>query len=141
MQSRHRIGETMKALRSLQILLIAGTLAMAASASDDVSSPAQRAGQAPCARTHAGGADATCDDSGSQATSDLDRRDRIFYPGETIRGRSEKRQQAGRGLSAHAEGTGTWTKFIYYVVGKGEVMGQHKPMAVMRSFYRCSRAS
>src|ERR1700756_4931374 len=75
----------MKALQSLQIILIAGTLAMAASASDDRPPAAQQAGQAPYARTHLAEADAASDDSGSRATSDLDRRDRIFYPGDTER--------------------------------------------------------
>jgi membrane-associated phospholipid phosphatase len=74
----------MKALRLLQILLILGTLAVPASASDDLSPPAQAADQAVCARTHTAEADARSDDSGSQ-TSDLDRRDRIFYPGDTER--------------------------------------------------------
>jgi len=57
---------------------------MAASASDDLSPPA-RAGQASCERTHTAEADATTNDTGSQATCDLDRRDRIFYPGDTER--------------------------------------------------------
>ena len=58
---------------------------MAASASDDLSPAAQQDSQSLCARTHTAEADAASDDSGSQATSDLDRRDRIFYPGDTER--------------------------------------------------------
>jgi membrane-associated phospholipid phosphatase len=75
----------MIALRSLQILLIAGTLATAASAGDDLSRPAQQAGQAPGAETPTDQADAKSDDSKSQTKSELDRRDRIFYPGDTER--------------------------------------------------------
>src|SRR5262244_1339369 len=85
MQSRSLCGNLMRALRSLQILLIAGTFAIAASACDDLTPPQQEGGQVPCAQTHTAEADATSDDSGSQATSDLDRRDRIFYPGDTER--------------------------------------------------------
>src|SRR5262249_39930506 len=85
MQSRSLCGNLMRALRSLQILLIAGTFAIAASACDDLTPPQQEGGQVPCAQTHTAEADATSDDSGAQAKSDLDRRDRIFYPGDTER--------------------------------------------------------
>jgi membrane-associated phospholipid phosphatase len=74
----------MKALSLLQILLIAGTLAAAASASDDVCSAAQLASQGLCAGTHRAEAQTTSDDAG-RLPSDLDRRDRIFYPGDTER--------------------------------------------------------
>ena len=71
----------MKLLRSLQILLMAGTLTTGASASDDLFPLAQHS----VAETHTAEADASNDDSGSQAPSDLDRRDRIYYPGDTER--------------------------------------------------------
>ena len=71
----------MKSLRSLQILLMAGTLTTAASASDDLFPPAQHS----VAETHTAEAGASSDDSRSQAPSDLDRRDRIYYPGDTER--------------------------------------------------------
>jgi membrane-associated phospholipid phosphatase len=75
----------MKALWSLQILLIAGILAAAASASDGLSPAAQLACQGPSARTHTSEAQGTSDDAKTQLPSDLDRRDRIFYPGDTER--------------------------------------------------------
>jgi membrane-associated phospholipid phosphatase len=81
MQNQCRIGEMMKSLRSLQILLIAGTLTTAASASDDLFPPAQHS----VAETHTAEADASNGDPQGQAPSDLDRRDRIFYPGDTER--------------------------------------------------------
>jgi membrane-associated phospholipid phosphatase len=71
----------MKSLRSLQILLMAATLSTAASASDDLFPPAQHS----VAETHTAKAGASSDDSRSQAPSDLDRRDRIYYPGDTER--------------------------------------------------------
>jgi membrane-associated phospholipid phosphatase len=81
MQNQRCIGKIMKSLRSLQILLIAATLSTGASASDDLFPPAQH----PVAETHTAEADASSDDSRSQAPSDLDRRDRIYYPGDTER--------------------------------------------------------
>src|SRR3954469_15259222 len=81
MQNQRCIGKSMKSLRSLQILLIAGTLSTGASASDDLFPPAQH----PVAETHTAEADASSDDSRSQTPSDLDRRDRIYYPGDTER--------------------------------------------------------
>jgi membrane-associated phospholipid phosphatase len=75
----------MKALRSVQILFIAGALAIAASASDDGSASVQAADQTQSARTPAAQGNTRNDDSGSQPKSGLDRRDRIFYPGDTER--------------------------------------------------------
>src|SRR2546422_11734825 len=76
----------MKAARLLQILVIAGALATAASASDDLLTPTQpSASQGLFARTDTVEADARSDDSGSQPPPVLDRRDRIFYPGDTER--------------------------------------------------------
>jgi membrane-associated phospholipid phosphatase len=81
MQNQSCIGKMMKLLRSLQILLVAGTLTTGAGASDDLFPPAQHS----VAETHTAEADASNDDSRSQAPSDLDRRDRIYYPGDTER--------------------------------------------------------
>jgi membrane-associated phospholipid phosphatase len=81
MQNQRCIGKMMKSLRSLQILLMAGILTAGASASDDLFPPTQHC----VAETHTAEADASSDDSQSQAPSDLDRRDRIFYPGDTER--------------------------------------------------------
>jgi membrane-associated phospholipid phosphatase len=81
MQKQRCIGKMMKSLRSLQMLLIAGTLVIAASASDDLFPPAQHA----VAGTHTAQADASSDGPRSRAQSGLDRRDRIFYPGDTER--------------------------------------------------------
>ena len=76
----------MKALRSLQILALAGTLVTAASAQDEPCPPAPRVDtQAPCSGTHTVEADARRDDSASKPPWDSDRRDRIFYPGDTER--------------------------------------------------------
>jgi membrane-associated phospholipid phosphatase len=76
----------MKASRLLQILVIAGTLANAASASDDLFSLTQSApNQHLLAGTNTAEANAASDDSGSQPPPTLDRRDRIFYPGDTER--------------------------------------------------------
>jgi membrane-associated phospholipid phosphatase len=72
----------MKAVRLVQILLIVGTLAIASSASDDPSLLTQPVGQS--FRDPAQG-DATSDDSTGQKKSESDRRDRIFYPGDTER--------------------------------------------------------
>src|SRR5215475_6424677 len=85
LQARGLCGNRMRALRLLQALLIAGTLAIAASASDDLTPPQQEDGQLPCPQTHTAEGDAPSGDSGTQAKSDLDRRDRIFYPGDTER--------------------------------------------------------
>jgi membrane-associated phospholipid phosphatase len=81
----------MKIPRILQILVIAGTLATAASASDDSFPSTQpAASQALLTGTNTAEADATSDDPrsddpGSQPPPVLDRRDRIFYPGDTER--------------------------------------------------------
>src|SRR5215472_4910400 len=74
-----------KTLRSVQVLLIAGTLTIAAKASDDLSAPAQQAGQVRCAQGEVAEASSICSDPGTQARAELDRRDRIFYPGDTER--------------------------------------------------------
>src|SRR5438067_7321211 len=76
----------MKAAGFLQILILAGTLANAASASDDLSS----ATQATADHSHfpvinTAEADSGNDDSANQPPPVLDRRDRIFYPGDTER--------------------------------------------------------
>ncbi len=76
----------MKATRLLQIVVILGTLATAASASDDLFSCAQPAANHPVvAASDTVETDARRDDSGSQPPPVLDRRDRIFYPGDTER--------------------------------------------------------
>src|SRR5579859_5031811 len=75
----------MKGLWSLQILVIAGTLAAAASAQDDLSLAPLAASQADRAGIETVEADAGSDEPKSQPTSSLDRRDRIFYPGDTER--------------------------------------------------------
>jgi len=76
----------MKASRLLQILVIAGALANAARASDDLFSPNQTApNQHLLAGSDTAEANATGDDSGSLPPPALDRRDRIFYPGDTER--------------------------------------------------------
>jgi membrane-associated phospholipid phosphatase len=76
----------MKALRSLQILVIAGILPTTLSASDDLFLPTQLAiSQGLFGGTDPVAADARSDDSGSQRPPVLDRRDRIFYPGDTER--------------------------------------------------------
>ena len=76
----------MKAAGFLQILILAGTLANAASASDDLSS----ATQATADHSHfpvinTAETDSGNDDSANQPPPVLDRRDRIFYPGDTER--------------------------------------------------------
>jgi membrane-associated phospholipid phosphatase len=76
----------MKALRLLQIVVIAGTLATTASASDDFLPPTQpTASQDIFAGTSTAQGDARSDGAGSQPSPALDRRDRIFYPGDTER--------------------------------------------------------
>ena len=76
----------MKVLRLLQLVVIAGTLAIAASASDRGSSPEQSAANADLVeRTDTAPPDAGKDDSGSQPLTVVDRRDRVFYPGDTER--------------------------------------------------------
>ncbi len=76
----------MKARRLLQILVIAGAFATTASASDDLFLPTQPAASQPLsAGTNTVEADATSDDTGNQPPPALDRRDRIFYPGDTER--------------------------------------------------------
>src|SRR5206468_3198092 len=76
----------MKAHWLLQILVIAGTFAAAASASEDLSSPTQPAASHDVvAGTDTVEVDSRCDDSGNQPSPALDRRDRIFYPGDTER--------------------------------------------------------
>lgn len=71
----------MKVLRSLLMLIIAGTLATAASAQIELCPPEHvlRSG-AQTAQP-----DARSEDSGKQPASDEDRRDRVFYPGDTER--------------------------------------------------------
>ena len=71
----------MKVLRSLRILVIAGALATAASAQIELCPPehALRSG------AQTAELDARSDHSGRQPASDEDRRDRVFYPGDTER--------------------------------------------------------
>ena len=71
----------MKVLRSLRILVIAGTLTTAASAQIELCPPQQ----AIYTRAHTLETDAGSDDSGTKPASDEDRRDRVFYPGDTER--------------------------------------------------------
>src|SRR6266446_5620632 len=76
----------MKALRLLQIVVIAGAFATAASASDELFFPREpAASQSLLAGTNTVEADATSDDTGNRPPPALDRRDRIFYPGDTER--------------------------------------------------------
>jgi membrane-associated phospholipid phosphatase len=101
----------MKTIRLLQMLVVAGTLTAAASASDDLFSPTQSAATQPVVAatdtTEAAAAsddpqssnpqsgnpgsdvpktdDQRTDDSASPPSRALDRRDRIFYPGDTER--------------------------------------------------------
>ena len=76
----------MKTLRLFQLIVIAATVSNSASAGDVLFSPAQSAASQRVfagintAETNAGG-----DDSGSQPPVGLDRRDRVFYPGDTER--------------------------------------------------------
>ena len=101
----------MKTIRLLQMLVVAGTLTTAASASDDLFSPTQSAASQPVVaatdatesaaasdepessnpqngnpQSGSPGSDVPkTDDSASQPPRALDRRDRIFYPGDTER--------------------------------------------------------
>ena len=81
----------MKAAGFFQILILAGTLANAASASDDLFSATHgtadhsRFAAPNTAEADAGNDDSANDDSANQAPPVLDRRDRIFYPGDTER--------------------------------------------------------
>ena len=81
----------MKAAGFFQILILAGTLANAASASDDLFSATHGAADhsrfaaTNTAEADAGNDDSANDDSANQAPPVLDRRDRIFYPGDTER--------------------------------------------------------
>src|SRR5438094_10533650 len=70
----------------LQIFMIAGILVGAARASDDVATATPTtARQGLLAATDTAENDAGSNDSGSQPPPVLDRRDRIFYPGDTER--------------------------------------------------------
>jgi len=72
--------------RLLQVAIIAGTLATAASASDHGLSPGQPAVNPDLVDgTDRVQPDAKSGDPGSQPAAVLDRRDRIFYPGDTER--------------------------------------------------------
>ena len=76
----------MKAAGFFQILILAWTLANASSASDDLFSATHgTADHSRFAATNTAEADAGNDDSANQAPPVLDRRDRIFYPGDTER--------------------------------------------------------
>ena len=76
----------MKTVRLFQILMFAGTLVASASASDDSLPPIQSiAGQYIFAETSTAPVHARNDGAGSQPSPALDRRDRIFYPGDTER--------------------------------------------------------
>ncbi len=76
----------MKTVRLFQILMFAGTLVAAASASDDsLPSMQSTAGHYIFAETSTAPAHARNDGAGSQPSPALDRRDRIFYPGDTER--------------------------------------------------------
>src|SRR5437667_2023923 len=81
----------MKAAGFFQILILAGTLANAASASDYLFSSTHgaddhsRFAATNTAEADAGNDDSANDDSANQAPPVLDRRDRIFYPGDTER--------------------------------------------------------
>jgi hypothetical protein len=80
----------MKGFGSLQALVIAGALATAVSAQEDLSSAPLAASQALRAGIETVAADARNDEPDSQPSSSLDRpsldrRDRIFYPGDTER--------------------------------------------------------
>ena len=76
----------MKAAGFLQILILAGVLGNAASASDDLfSATLGSADHSHFPAINAAEADVGSDDSGSQPSPVLDRRDRIFYPGDTER--------------------------------------------------------
>src|SRR5260221_12704961 len=69
-----------------QVWMFAGTLVAAASASDDSLPPLpSTASQYSIAETGTAPAHAGNDGAGSQPSPALDRRDRIFYPGDTER--------------------------------------------------------
>jgi membrane-associated phospholipid phosphatase len=76
----------MKTLRLFSMMVIAAAVSTSASASDHLFSPAQSAahqslvGAAIAAETNGVG-----DDAGSRPAASLDRRDRVFYPGDTER--------------------------------------------------------
>src|SRR2546425_1851139 len=75
-----------KKIALLQIFMIAGILVGAARASDDVATATPTtARQGRLAATDTAQNDAGSNDSGSQPPPVLDRRDRIFYPGDTER--------------------------------------------------------
>src|SRR5438067_9203713 len=75
-----------KKIPLLQIFMIAGILVGAARASDDVATATPTtARQGRLAATDTAQNDAGSNDSGSQPPPILDRRDRIFYPGDTER--------------------------------------------------------
>src|SRR5437764_11400320 len=77
---------TMTVPRLLKIVVIAGALATAANANDQVLPPAQPAASAGLFEgIDTIQPDASGGDSGSQPPPGLDRRDRIFYPGDTER--------------------------------------------------------
>ena len=82
---RNRIEGKMKALRSLQVFVIAGTLVSAARASDEFFPPAQTSDSQALFAGVDHQEDARSDDSRSQAPRAPDRRDRIFYPDDTER--------------------------------------------------------
>jgi membrane-associated phospholipid phosphatase len=75
----------MKASRLLQLLVIAWGLPISISASDDLLNPAQPLASQDLFAENRIGADAGGDNSGSHSPPALDRRDRIFYPGDTER--------------------------------------------------------
>jgi membrane-associated phospholipid phosphatase len=73
----------MKTLRLFSIIVIAAAVSTSAAASDHLFCAAQSAalpGESIAAEANGGG-----DDSGSQPAVGLDRRDRVFYPGDTER--------------------------------------------------------
>lgn len=83
--SRHPKG-MLKIPRLLAIFVIGGILASAASARDGLATATQPiASQGQPGGTHTVEADPESDESGSQPPALLDRRDRIFYPGDTER--------------------------------------------------------
>jgi hypothetical protein len=85
-RSEVSLGDTMKTVRLFQILMFAGILVAAASASDDSLPPVQStAGQYIFAETSTAPAPARNDGAGSQTSPAFDRRDRIFCPGDTER--------------------------------------------------------
>lgn len=76
----------MKTVRLFQTLMFAGTLVATASASDDSLQPLQSiASQCILEETSTAPAETRNGGAGSHTLPDLDRRDRIFYPGDTER--------------------------------------------------------